>query len=287
MLTALQHRRPRPLSLCAALVLALLLGLTAASSARARTYSVPACDAAPGGVNRSWLPRASRSMRVAVLCPSRGKPSGGMVVASATNGPSVVPGGSSAEFRFTAPEGTSVVGSNFGARLTRSAPGWWVGIDTDRGPTYDCGSVPGRCPRLHPVGATARPVAHSRWIRLIAVCTRVRGCDTRGPGRVPAVEANLYDARVTVEDRAGPRFAGLYAGDPFVWYRAVGAVFYGLTDSGGVSSTRVEVNGQRVGETATRACDSTRPRPCPDFVPAPFRSTPPTRRFTTARTACG
>lgn len=270
MLTALQHRRPRPLSLCAALVLALLLGLTAASSASARTYSVPACDAAPGGVNRSWVPRASRSMRAAVLCPSRGKPSGGMVVASATNGPSVVPGGSSAEFRFTAPEGTSVVGSNFGARLTRSAPGWWVGIDTDRGPTYDCGSVPGRCPRLHPVGATARPVAHSRWIRLIAVCTRVRGCDTRGPGRVPAVEANLYDARVTVEDRAGPRFAGLYAGDPFVWYRAVGAVFYGLTDSGGVSSTRVEVNGQRVAETATRGCDPTRPRPCPDFVSGAF-----------------
>lgn len=265
------QRRSLYIALLAALTLAIVFSLAIASSAAARTYSVPACDTAPRGVNASWVPRAGKSMRVAVLCPSRGKASGGMVVASSTNGASVVPGGSYAEFRFTAPEGTSIVGANFGARLTRSAGGWWVGLDSNRGAVFDCGSVPGRCPRLRPVPATKRGIGNARWIRLLALCTRVRGCRSQGPGRVPAVEANLYDAQVTVEDRAGPRFNGFYAGQAFTWYRGVGAAFYAVSDASGITSTRVEANGHVIAVTPTKGCDPTRPRPCPDV---PFGAVP-------------
>jgi len=258
------HRCSLYVAPLAAVTLAVVFSLAIASSAGARTYSVPACDTAPRGVNASWVPRAGKSMRVAVQCPSRGKASGGMVVASSTNGASVVPRGSYAEFRFTAPEGTSIVGANFGARLTRSAGGWWVGLDSNRGPVFDCGSVPGRCPRLRPVPATKRGIGNARWIRLLALCTQVRGCRSKGPGRVPAVEANLYDAQVTVEDRAGPRFTGLYAGQPFTWARGATPLLYAVSDSSGISSTRLEVNGQPVAATPTRGCDFARPRPCPD-----------------------
>jgi len=264
------HRRPLQVPLLAALTLAILFSLAVSSSAHAWTYSVPACDAAPRGANSSWAPRAGRSMRVGTQCPSRGKASGGMVVASSTNGASVVPGGSYAEFRFTAPAGTSIVGANFGARLTRSAAGWWVGLDSSRGPVYDCGSVPGRCPRLRPVTATNRGIDHARWIRLLAICTQVRGCRTKGPRRVPAVEANLYDAQVKVEDRAAPRFTGLYAGPPFTWARGATSLLYALTDSSGIASTRLEVNGQPVATTTTSGCDYARPRPCPDVPLAAF-----------------
>jgi len=265
------HRRSLLLGLLAAFALAVLFGLAVASSARARTYSVPACDVAPRGVNSSWTPRAGKSMRASVQCPSRGKASGGMVVASSTTGGSVVPGGSYAEFRFTAPEGTSIVGANFNARLTRSSGGWWVGLDSDRGPVFDCGQAPGRCPRLRPVPAAKRGIERARWIRLIAICTQVRGCRTRGPASVPAVEANLYDAQVTVEDTAGPRFGGFYAGQAFTWYRGVGAAFYAVSDPSGITSTRVEANGHVVAVTPTKGCDPTRPRPCPDV---PFGAVP-------------
>ena len=265
------HRRSLLLGLLAAFALAVLFGLAVASSARARTYSVPASDVAPRGVNSSWTPRAGKSMRASVQCPSRGKTSGGMVVASSTTGASVVPGGSYAEFRFTAPEGTSIVGANFNARLTRSSGGWWVGLDSDRGPVFDCGQAPGRCPRLRPVPAAKRGIDRARWVRLIAICTQVRGCRTRGPASVPAVEANLYDAQVTVEDTAGPRFGGFYAGQAFTWYRGVGAAFYAVSDASGITSTRVEANGHVVAVTPTKGCDPTRPRPCPDV---PFGAVP-------------
>ena len=45
------------------------LGAWAVAPARAGTYEVPACDAAPGGANNSWTRSATLGMATSTACP--------------------------------------------------------------------------------------------------------------------------------------------------------------------------------------------------------------------------
>ena len=66
--TVRARRRPRlPISLLGLAIAGLAI---APGAARAGTYDVVACDAAPGGANNSWTASASPAMTAGTACPT-------------------------------------------------------------------------------------------------------------------------------------------------------------------------------------------------------------------------
>src|SRR5256885_2659376 len=96
------------LSMSIAIVLCLCAAsLAIADRARAGTYEVVACDAAPGGVNNSWAGTASPSMAAGQTCPTRHQDSGGMRVTNRVNA-GTAPLFANATMAFDAPAGASI-----------------------------------------------------------------------------------------------------------------------------------------------------------------------------------
>jgi hypothetical protein len=96
------------------LVLAVIVVvLLCSSAARAGTYDVVACDAAPGFVNRAWVPQVTHGGTVAfTACPSSDVAMKGLGARTNYPYPSgwTVPTGAAARWIFHAPPGTAIVG---------------------------------------------------------------------------------------------------------------------------------------------------------------------------------
>lgn len=264
-MTLLMHRRYPRLTLLVA-VTTLLGALSLPAHAAARSYSVVACDAAPGGANRSWVASTNnRSMRTHVNCPSRDEPTRGIRIGTGA-GQTVVPYATQAEFRFTAPAGTSIERLLFNAHFARRAAGWRVGIDSSRG--FFAGCPAGNAPCATNGGRrSATPgLDRARWVRVVAVCLLTRGCATRA-GRQSAVEARLTYAQVTVRDDAVPDYRQV--GGPALragWHRGSEWLTFQAFDASGVRFVSATANGHRIDSVDARRCDFTRPRPCSDIT---------------------
>src|SRR2546421_1324078 len=107
-------------SLCVALI-AMAFGF--AAPAAANSYDVAACDAA-NGVNNSWQAIATaQSVAAYASCPSGGNPRRGLIARNLVTTGSV-PGGTSAQMRFTAVPGTPIVGIRAGHDFYRRDRRW-------------------------------------------------------------------------------------------------------------------------------------------------------------------
>src|SRR5204863_9387695 len=111
-------------SVCIALI-AMAFGF--AAPAAANSYDVAACDAAYG-VNNSWQAiTTAPSVAAYASCPSGGNPRRGLIARNLVTSGSV-PGGTSAQMRFTAVPGTSIVGIRAGYDFYRRDGRWEVGL---------------------------------------------------------------------------------------------------------------------------------------------------------------
>jgi hypothetical protein len=105
--------------------------LIGAASARAGTFDVVACDAAPGFANNAWDPQVTHGGMVAFsACPSGDDAMRGLGARTGYPYPSgwTVPTGAAARWFFWAPGGTVIVGVRANAYFARNNHRWQVGL---------------------------------------------------------------------------------------------------------------------------------------------------------------
>ena len=125
---ACARRRPRRPVLALGLA---ICGLAAApGAARAGTYDVVACDAAPGGANNSWTAGASPAMTAGTACPTAQAPARGMWATAKVNAGTAA-GFAAATQSFDAPTGASIVSLKAQFSVHRKVNYWGVGIFAD------------------------------------------------------------------------------------------------------------------------------------------------------------
>ena len=113
------------------------LGAWAVAPARAGTYEVPACDAAPGGANNSWTRSATLGMATSTACPTQRQEVRGIIAASGLNAGNV-PLFSKSTYSFDAPAGTTIEQLRAQFSIHRSDPYWTVGISADERQLVGC-----------------------------------------------------------------------------------------------------------------------------------------------------
>lgn len=266
-----RHRRRAPLrthSVSATRLTALVggaLGLLAGvlpAAASAGSYTVLACNAA--GANHSWIARQSPLMSTGSVCPTVDDRSG---LKSRSSTLHVRAGsGSYAEWRFTAPAGTTIVGLSWVGRMSASQ-GWESTIETDTGHLL-AGCRPARdgpCRQLY--GGRGRPafvrVPAAGSIRAVSACRRRSGCLTGDGHGNPFVSNELYSTAVAISQSGPPQLA---AGGPLwapAWLRGPQAVTFSAHDTTGIQRTSLFVDGALT-QLTNVPCDFSRPAPCHD-----------------------
>jgi hypothetical protein len=240
-------------------------------AARAGTYGVVACDAAPGAVNGAWRARDDRGMEATTSCPSRGKLGRGLVVRNRTNA-GRVRRGDRASMRFEAPEDATLRRIDFDWDGDRVSGDWAIGLRTGDGRLVaGCRSRPGRrasCRLGDPKGA--RPESRAlggRSVRLEAECEAPGGCSTARSGRAAIGGARarvaLHSATVTVDDPTAPAISAL-DGDLLSpgWQRGPRSGEFRAIDNSGVGYAWLDVDGRPRGHDVS-TCDFTKRAPCP------------------------
>lgn len=109
----------------------LCIALFCPATARAGTFDVVACDAAPGFVNNSWDAQVTHGGMVAFnACPSSDDAMRGLGARTGYPYPSgwTVPTGAAARWFFWAPGGTVIVGVRANAYFSRKNHRWQVGL---------------------------------------------------------------------------------------------------------------------------------------------------------------
>ena len=259
---------------------ALLLGV-AASSARAGTYDVHACNDSAGYANNSWKPSADRGMLAYTACPAGHDLRRGLVVRNEV-GAGSVRDGDGAVMRFKAPDGARLAAIAFDWDGYRANGEWSLGFSTGDGawlsgcragsPSLGASCRLGDPRRDEPSLLSLRG---ADAVRLEAVCGRSGGCDARSThdastGNTQA-RLRLTSAAVRVEDSSAPAVAAregaLWDGR---WHRGAVAGTFSAADNVGIRATRVAVDGASVDED-DRSCDYTRRVPCSDLPSAVAR----------------
>lgn len=241
----------------AVLVLWVLPGVASAG-----TFTVLSCNAAGG--NHSWVARQTPLMSTGSVCPTVDDRSG---LKSRSSTLRVRAGrGSYAEWRFTAPPGTTIVGLSWVGRMSASQ-GWESTIETDTGRLL-AGCRPAgdqSCRQLY--GGRGRPafvrVPAATSIRAVSACLRRSGCLTGDGHGNPFVSNELYSAAVVVSENSAPQLA---AGGPLwapAWLRGPQAVTFTGHDATGIQRTSLFVDGA-VSQSTNVPCDFSRPAPCHD-----------------------
>jgi hypothetical protein len=256
-----------------------------ADSARAGTYDVLSCAAAPGGVNRAWTASSSSPYLPAFAqCPPEATPGYGGLIArnSPQNETRLNRPGTAAAQVFAAPAGASIVGLVWGGYLVhrgdRDGAGYEVGLVDDSGRWRDehCFG-PRWCPRrrgrsalgLERVARHRVAVPNRRSLAFVTICRGVRGRPCRSRSTGDATSAYLSAgimvtyARVRIADATRPTL-GRPAGP--LWearsHRGTEAVRYRASDDVGIRAVRLLVDGRPKASRAP-SCDFTRRTPCP------------------------
>jgi len=237
------------------------LGAAAPGVAHAGSYSVVACNRAPGGLNNAWAPSVDpQGPTLGASCPAT-TAAGGLFATAGSGSPE----GTHADWRFVAPTGTRIASLTLDRYLSTTGGGWDAYVRTDDGVALET------CPGLLcPAGAAPGGVGESRTFSfssggagMVAVGLQcVSGICTG-----PAVAA-LHGASVTLTAAEPPALTSvggsLWATGGF--HHGVEEASFQATDAAGIATARVWADG--VAQAAVPvACDYTYAVPCPDLVP--------------------
>ncbi|HKP90707.1 MAG TPA: hypothetical protein VJT75_12135, partial [Thermoleophilaceae bacterium] len=264
----------RSIAVVAAGVAALGVG---PGAARAGTYDVVACDAAPRGANNSWVGTASTPrMAVPNACPTNRDPLDGIgAMARVEVGPAAT--FAAATQAFDAPAGAKIVSLSTQFSMQRKSYQWQVGLFADGKMLMGCKTQDVANPCLY---STAFPGITKTFTfapgvgRVYAqtLCGDAGGCPT-GPRNIAGFPeragVRLYSATVRVRDDSLPAIWDSGTGELTKggWQRGTRSVGYAALDNVGIRTTRFLVDGSQRDDLAT-ACDFTRRVPCPN-LPSP------------------
>ena len=243
----------------------------ASGEARAGTFDVVACDAAPGGAHGSWVPAASDKMATAQFCPSAGREAAGLWAGNALN-VGTIPPFAWAEQKFEPPPGTSIVFLGARYMFRRFDLPWRLGVFANGTMLHGC--EPGAGPAVCAFNSQSID-RDSTWgwapgqvhkVSVVTACGSGTGCrsDVAAPHGDRA-GVRLYGATVRIHDDSAPamsdsRHGALTNGR---WQRGTESIHYAGIDNVGLRRTRLYVDGRQLRDD-TRGCDFTRRRPCDD-----------------------
>jgi hypothetical protein len=253
-----------------AIVGALACALAVAPAARAGTYAVVACDAAPHGANNSWIGSASPRMAAESACPTGLLPRNGIrATAKVDAGPAAV--FATAAQSFDAPPGAAIVKLATHLSMHRKGSHWGVGIYTDGKQVLGCspGGNDSDCLYSAVFPGTAKVLEFPQGVHRVAaqtICANANGCTTEPFTGGPFTERagiRLYSTTVHVRDDTLPAVADTRTGGltDGAWQTGSRYVGYSATDNVGIRLTRFYVDG-RLREDFEGACDFTRRAPC-------------------------
>lgn len=238
--------------------------------ARAGTYEVRSCDAAPGWLNNAWTPETTHGgMAAYQQCPSGGFDTGLVTRHNGYQAGWTVPTGAASRYFFRAPPGAAVVGIRTNARVEQWNHRWQVGLSNGSTLIFGCWATPtntgGSC-GSYPTEDEYIPTPPSGTIYTETYCA-YGPCpvswNSGTPGNVWA-RAVLASATVTVSDGTAPGISitggGLVAGG---WRRGVQSLSFDTGDNTGVKVVRILV-GNSEAARQDRPCDVTRTAPCPN-----------------------
>src|SRR5438270_3174927 len=272
----LSSRLSMSMSMSMSIAIALCLcaaSLAIAGRARAGTYEVVACDAAPGGVNNSWTGSASPTMAARETCPTRHQASGGMRVTNRVNA-GTAPLFANATMAFDAPAGASIERLSAQYSIHREDRAWRMGCFTDS--TMLSGCRPNDAHALCEVtsswpgfGVSWNLAPGVRRVSIQATCEAAIGCSTKPSDSTLAerVGVHLFSATVRVRDDTPPPIWDVSDG-PLTngaWQRGAQYVGYAASDNVGIRATHLYVDGVSRGDLE-RPCDYTRRVPCSDLT---------------------
>lgn len=252
---------------------ALLCALALApGAARAGTYAVVACDAAPHGNDNSWTASASAAMSADEACPTGLQDTHGIRALAKVEAGLAAPFAAASQ-TFEAPPGAAIVAMTAHLSMHRKNSYWGVGIAADGKLALGCAANDTSDPCLYPA-ATARTLEFPQGVRRVAaqtVCGRPDGCLT-GPaltGQFPErAGIRLYSTTVKLRDDTTPAVRDTKAGalTNGGWQTGSRAIAYSATDNVGIRLTRLYVDG-RLTQDFESPCDFTQRAPCAN-VPA-------------------
>jgi hypothetical protein len=247
-------------------VAAVAVLLATAGVADAGTYTVVACEAAPGAVNHAWTPENSSvdTLEVADACGAGGE-AGGLLAQDLLVSPFSALPGHEGSWWFEAPAGTAIVSLTYRRKLYTATPEWTAALREGAGAFVERGCLaPAPCPVG---GPDSSPVTHTfddtprLWFG--AFC-QAGSCEPGDPAPGDAVQAVIYSAAVTLSDVHRPALSpasGEMAGG--AWVSGSQALAFTASDvGGGVRWLRVVV-GAGVVDAAEQPCDHTQRVPCP------------------------
>jgi hypothetical protein len=266
-------KRPAPL------VIALLLVVLGASTARAGTYQVGVCDRAPADQNNSWQPfdEDTAHMLTGHVCPplpgeGEQAKTTGLFATDSLTGTGNAASGASAGWRFTAPAGMTIVAVQADRYLGAYGDNGWLPSLTADGTTLEsCTfSFPeNRCAVGGPVGnfnslSGSVPVNSASTLTASITCRGTEGCLTGGT--LYTAWAALYGASVTLNEIAAPSMSGVTGalwgpGPVGGFHKGVESVSFQASDLSGISQAVLSVDGH-VLASQTGVCDYTYPIPC-------------------------
>ena len=249
------------------------LGVAPGGAARAGTYDVVACDAAPRGANNSWVGSAPARMAATTACPTNRDPLDG-IGAMAKVEVGLANTFATATQSFDAPAGAKIVSFSTQFSMQRKSAEWQVGLFADGRMLTGCktADVANYC-----LYSTAYPGVTRTWTfpqgvrRLYAQteCGESAGCRTgpRGLAGFPErAGVRVYAATVRVRDASTPLIwdsgTGLLTNGG--WQRGTRTVGYKTIDNVGIRATRFFVDGRQRDDLAV-ACDYTHRVPCPSL----------------------
>jgi hypothetical protein len=258
-----------------AVLAALALAAAAPAAARAGTYSVVSCDAAPHGANNAWVGTATPKMAVTDVCPTGLAPQHGIAALAKTE-VGLAAQGATAEQAFDAPPGAAIVSLSTHLSMHRKETHWAVGVYADGKLALGCGSQDAGNLCLYSAAwpATAKVLDFPQGVRRVSAkttCGRAAGCPTDDLDSGPFPERagiRLYSTTVRLRDDTLPALSDTKAG-PLTngaWQRGSRTVAYAASDNVGIRTTRLYVDGQ-LREDLAPPCDFTQRAPCPN-VPA-------------------
>lgn len=257
-------------SLRAALIV-VVAAAVGAPSAHAGAYDVVACDAAPGGVNNSWIPVVGNPLGTTAYtaCPSGGSPDRGMIARNVVAANSSASGNVVAQMKFTAAPGTTIVGLNAAYDFYRDDPQWEAVLSTGV-------SMLRGCPMGGPPGCTIGSSGEwidvpggSQVLYIDAYCV-TSGCPLAGVDPAHgylSARSRLSSASVRLQDDSAPALSvggGLWSG---VWISGVQPLTIDATDNSGIRQTRIVSDGSLL-TSKPHLCDASQVVPCPSGADA-------------------
>ncbi len=246
---------------------ATLAALLFPPAARAGTFEVLACDAAPGFVNNSWRPDVNHGGVVAFsACPSGDQIMKGLGARTGFPYPSgwTVPTGSAARWIFDTTPGTAIVGYRANGFFEQRNHRWQVGLSNGatllEGCPWTARDTGGACGARLYVGEY-NPIPASSVLYTEVFCGS-GPCPVGGGGWYGW--ASLTYVAVTVLDETRPSISNP-AGDLWSerWVSGTRAVSFDAFDNTGIRDVRVLIDGREMAR-AGRTCDPT-PKTCPEW----------------------